>query len=383
MRFCFRRNENGQVAPFLTLVIVIIILAIGATMLIGNLVYQKVRLNNIVDSALISAGTELARSLNLIRQIHFRLLLNHIKLQAMLLSRGVWTSKQEAQAFAVGYAQGINNGMTLFEQAKQIAEDSPKDIRSSLFDRILGGLVDEPKPFTYISKEVPPGSGHYQNVLDYEASLDKDTHFMEVYRDYKKTNNESKPDEDIKAWWEEDLYSYSWQRQAQPICAERDAESKCVKYECAEPPNSESANCTRKKYGLVDGKFVQGEPERRDGNNERYASYARVQLNDAPTKISVKPQKMILFFLWQCGTSTCPGFLPNPYAWISRLTVSPSSQFGTEVKRMPFRTFPYFFPEKKDDDDEDEYYKKREMAHEGQIKITGGIWSGYDVRLAQ
>ncbi|MCM8796049.1 MAG: hypothetical protein NC928_05155 [Candidatus Omnitrophica bacterium] len=377
-------NRKAQVAPFMSLVLVAVILAIGATMLIGELVYQKIHLNNVVDSALISAGADLARSLNLIRQIHFRLLLNHIRLQAMLLARGVWPSKGSAKLFAFGYIEGINRGRQLYGQAKVIAQDMPKEIRSMLFERILGGLVDEPKAFTY--KQGRPGE------LDYEKYLDTDSPFQVTFRNHKKSYKESHK-KDWKDWWEEDIYSYSWHRQAVPKCAVRNNHGKCVKYVCAEPPNTVSENCQRIKYEIKPGVLKVGEEPAREAEGERFAAYLKVALDNAPRQIYVKAQKMVLFFLYQCGKSVCPGFLPNPYAWISRLSVSPSNVFGVNVRQMPLRVFPYFLPEiperKEGESDEEyqarleEYYKKRELKQESKINITGGIWSGYDVRLAQ
>ena len=76
----FFKKNVGQIAPLLIIVVIVVILAIGATAVIGELGYQKVRLANSVDSALVSSAADLARALNLVRQTSFMMLLNHYQI---------------------------------------------------------------------------------------------------------------------------------------------------------------------------------------------------------------------------------------------------------------------------------------------------------------
>ncbi len=357
------RKRNGQIAPFLTIVIVIIILAIGATMTIGRLVTERVRLSNTVDSTLISTGSDFARSLNLIRQIHFRMLLNYISMQVMLLARGIWSSKWEAyQALLLPSIEGILRSKEMYEQAEELAEKAPESLRSSVYDRILGGLVDEGKAFKTTERDID-GDGMLEKVLDYESYLKEKTSFQATYLKYKKDHKED--------WHEKNVYSYAWYKNAKKKCVEWDPlkEEECIKYE----------------YSLPKGNFTQGDPVKRDQYEDPYESYLRVALGQTPNKVRIKAQKMVLFFLWTCGTSVCPGFIPLPWAWISRLTISPSSEIGADVTKLPFRTFPLFMPEKdcegKANCDPLEDDLKKELRHKTKVSITGGLWSGYDIKL--
>lgn len=356
----FFRKDNGQIAPFMTIVIVIIILAIAATMLIGKMVSEKVRLINTVDSALISTGTEFARSLNLIRQIHFRMLLNYVSMQVMLLARGVWTSKWEAyEALTLPAIEGIIRSHDMYEQAKKIAEKAPKDLRNSIYDRILGGLVDEPKPFYTVMQEWPLFSGQYREALDYERYLGDKTSFQVQYLRCKKGYAPCTGG----TWYEQNTYSYAWYRKAQKTtCLEENAQGRCIRY----------------GHDLPAGTLNQGAPLKFDPSGKPYESYLQVSLGNTPREVRVKAQKMVLFFLYICGPSVCPGFIPLPWAWLSRVSISPTSEISAYARKLPFRTFPVFMPE---GDDPLAADAQKEIKHGAKVNITGGLWSGYDIKL--
>jgi len=339
----FFRKIKAQVAALMVLAIVIVILAVGATMLIGELGYQKIRLANTADAAIISAATELARTLNLIRQTHYRLLLNHIRIQVMLLARLIWTSKGEAVAFAIGYVEGLKRGQQLVDQAKDMANDTPKNIRTALLERVFGSQVDEIKPY-------------YRNAsgnLDVERYSKEETAFTKTFRNFKKGQGAYAGNAlaGKDHWYFNDTLSYSWNRTVRKIGEDQ--------------------------KDLVPGTLVIGDAEPvAESGGKKYDSYLQAKLITAPTRVRVKTQGMVLFFFWACGPSTCPGFLYNPYAWINRVTIEPGNQFGLQVRKLPFRKFPYFMKE-------DSPNSGKEIKHENKVNISGNIWSGYEFRLTK
>lgn len=286
----------------------------------------------------------------------------------MLVARGVWTSKGEAIAFAVGYVEGIKTGRRMFESARQVVKDTPKNIRINLYDRVFAAMVDEPKYFKYKKNEE---TGEYE--LDYDAYLDTDTGFSAKYLDFKK-NHKDEPD----AWYLRKQLSYSWDKTPAPVCEERE-EGKCIRYKCVK---DDQGNCLRYETAITEGWLSEGRPAKeRDG--EKFDSYLEMKLENAPQKISIRAQKLPLSFLWRCGHSVCPGILPNPYAGISRIVVSPSKSFGATVRKMPFRIFPYFISERKPDETEEDEEKRKEISHKSKIRIAGSLMSGFEVRLVE
>jgi uncharacterized protein (UPF0333 family) len=352
----YLNNKKAQIAPFLVLILVAVILAIGATFLIGEFSSQKTRLIITTDSALISAGTRLARALNLVRQIHFRMLLNYAQLQIALLARGVWSSKAEAIWAAINYAIGIEKSKNMYEQAKKVVEEMPKDIRVKLFDALLQNLIDEPKPFPCAQYD---DAGKCVKI-DYEKYLEEDSIFGKTFLACKKG------DLNITGcgnkWYMNNMISYSWNKRTKDVCIEY-AGDKCIR--------------TQQKF--IEGDLSIGEPTEEKGG-EKYDSYLKVELINAPTSISIRPQRFVLFFLWACGPKVCPGFLPHPYAWISKVNVFPSKQFGVRVTKLPFRSFPYFISDKENNEEKN---KKPELIHESIIAIRGSVTSGYEVKLVK
>ena len=335
MKIKMQKNK-GQISPFMVGVVAILILAITATLLLGEFAYQKVRIMTTVDSALISSATRLARALNMVRQYHFRMLLNYIRVQTMLLAAGIWPSKAVAVVAAMGYAQGIITSAQMYSQAKKIVENVTDNTRKNLFERILGSLIDEPVIAKYKPLNVKLSDGQ-EIVLDsWDIDSDQESPFVEKFRDFKKN---------VPGWAGNNMLSYSWNRRL----------------------NSDK--------NFIEGNISIGEPlYERAG--KRYDAYASVTLNNVPTHISIRPQRMILFFIWWCNKSICPGFLPHPWAWISSITISPSNTFGVNVKKRPFRTFAYFISENTPEE-------KKVITHNSTITITGNVWSGYDIKLQE
>jgi len=338
MKIKLMRN-SGQVTPFMTLVIAVLLLAIAATMLIGEVGFQRIRLANVDDSALISGTSGFCRSLNQIRMLHTRMLLNYLQLQVALLMGSPWPSKNAGYAAALGWSLiGIEMNMEMKAQADTIAEDMPKNLRVGLYDSILGGaLVDEPKPFLEEEEiERDPNTGRIIKI-DYDKYLNRDSHFTLLLRDFKKGTGDfaGNPHAGKDKWYKNNLLSYSF-------------------------------NKTKEKVLAQPGELSIGEP-----SMENFESYLRTKLDSIPSNVSVECQMMVLIFFY-CTPKGCwyPGFIPHPCAWIRRIDMD-SNNFGVEVKKsIPFRRLP-FFP------------RDVELAHKNRIRVNGSVWTGFDFRMEE
>lgn len=315
-------NKKAQLAPFMVLVIAILILAISATVLIGELGFQRIRLANVADSAIISAGSSLCRSLNQIRLIHKQMFLNYFQLQAALLAKLLWPDKATAYKYASGWAAaGWLKNKELFDQAEKLAENATKDLRSSLYDTCFGSaLIDEPKPF--LEDEV-----FLDRSLNYTKYLKRDSKFTSAYRDLKKNNP--------NAWFSPDVLSYSFNR-------------------------------SKDKVLKTPGQF----------SNEPFSEFEsslRVQLQDVPGEIKVKEQKMVLTFFYKIEKPpyVMIGFMPHLWAWIRKINID-SNSFGLNLsKNIPFTRFPFFSR------------NKVNLSQTSRIKLQGKIWKSYSFRMKQ
>lgn len=320
-------NQKAQIAPFAILVVVVLILAIAAVMLVGEVGFQRIRLANITDSALVSAASKFCQGLNQIRILHTRMLLNYIQMQATLLFSSPYPSK------ALGYRDaylmnlyGIQSNYDLFNQANNTAEDMAKDLRVSLYETAFGGaLVDEPKPF--LESEVTRDANSRVIGLDYDRYTQRDSHFTSTYRSFKSGNRTN--------WYRNNLLSYSFNKSKDRVLA---------------GPGSLSA----------------GEPA------SGYESHLRVEMGDVPEDISVRAQRMVAVFFYCAPHKGCwvPGFVIHPWAWINRIDIG-SDSFGLNVqKHLTFSRLP-FFPREVD------------LNQRSRVRIRGSVWSGYEFRLEQ
>jgi len=342
--------KKGQIAPLMVIVVVVVILAIGATVLVGELGYQKVRLANTVDAGLISSATDLTRSLNLVRQTHFGMLMNHVRLQAsMFVPILVWPDKSSAynHAYNASFGPlsiGIYTSMQMFDKAKEVVAEVPKNMRSAMIERVMSGLIDEPKAYHYKTGTTELDMDRYINETE--------TPFQETYRDYQTAKNAFAGN----GYAGKD----NWYKN------NRAGDSFALSYSWNKTVNQDKS--------FTKGTLVPAAKPLLLKNGRAYDSYLMMQMNDVPTEIKVKAQPMVLFFLFQCGPSVCPGFFPNPWAWISRVSISPGNSYGLVVQERPFLQFPYFMPK-------DRLNKLKEVRQMGRIGITGSIWSGYEFKL--
>lgn len=322
-------NKQGQVAPFMILVVAVLILAIAATMLIGEAGFQKIRLANVADSSLISTASALCRTLNQIRIINSRMLLNYIQLQTMLLVMSPFETKIRGYTTAwAASLYGITSSYELYKQAEEVAEGAGKSLRIGLYDSIFGSaLVDEPKPF--LASEVTRDDNTGKIIaLDYGAYLKRDSHFILTLRDFKEGNGD---------WYNNNLLSYSW-------------------------------NKTKEEVLNQPGVINPGEPD------VSYEAYLRTELQDVPSSISVDPQPMVLifFFCQPCKYGCCwwPGFVINPWAWIRKVDID-SDNYGVSLeKKVPFQRFPFFG-------------REVTLNQQSRVHITGSVWTGYNFSLEE
>jgi len=348
------RKNKGQVAVFMIIVIVVIILAVAATMLIGEIGFQRVRMANVADSGLITGASGLARSMNQIAMISngpSGLMTNYVTMQTIL---AVHVTNNCCGIPLIGWAYAgepyvfppimliLYNNYQLTQQADKIAEESAKSLRSALYDYTLGGaLIEEPIPFK--ESEVTRENGRI-TAIDYSQYLDRISdvenpdcaNFNKEYHSLKTGTSD---------WYMNNLISYAFNKSPQG-------------------------------YRQKKGKINIGEPE-----ISGYESYVRAELQSVPTHVDPIYQPMPMpYLVWKpidCNPVTGPpkcmvfvSIMPNPWAWINRIDIG-SESFGVKMsKRAPFATFPFFG-------------REVTLSHKNRARITGSTWSGYDLRMEE
>jgi len=333
--------RKAQVAPFMVVVIAVVILAIAATMLIGELSFQRVRVGNITDSAMISATSAFCRSLNQIRIIHTRMFLNYLQLQTALLAKGIWPNKYVGYAAAIGWSLiGVEMNRQLYAQAKEVTKDMAKNLRIAIYEASFGGaLVDEPKPFLESEVDRDPETNKVIG-LDYDAYLLRDSNFTIAYRQFKKDNKDN--------WYLNNNLAYYFNKSDERMVL----------------------NCP--------GQLQMGGGAVPSCRSMDYEAHVSATLRDVPTSVSLSAQKLVVFFLYWREAWPAPvisvGFVPHPYAWIRRV------DFGNNIfslnmqKTVPFRRLP-FFPR-----------QSVELQHTARVKVTrgsSGIWAGFSFGLTR
>ncbi|MDD5566051.1 MAG: hypothetical protein PHG31_04100 [Candidatus Omnitrophica bacterium] len=335
-------NRKAQIAPFILVVAVVLMLAIVATALIGESTFTRVRLANTADGALITAGSNFCKSLNQLRKVNKQLFLNYLSLQTTLLAHGVWWGGKLEPLPIVGL--GVAQNLNLFNFAEnEIAAKMPKDLRVSVYEAILAaGLVDEPTPFLKNEVIVDPISGETKG-LDYNRYIarmsSEGTQFSRSFRDFKVAHSSN--------WFNNNIMSYSF--------------DKFLRWNI----NNITGESTIANPGAINP----GEPL------AGYQSFVRVQLLDMPTNVDIKPQVMVMIFLWYCPTPwggiVLPGFYPHTHAWIRRISFGNNNTFGANVsKRVVGANVPFVG-------------RNADITHTSRVRIVGNVWQGYDVRLQE
>ncbi|MCX5697926.1 MAG: hypothetical protein NTU54_08195 [Candidatus Omnitrophica bacterium] len=368
--FMLLRDRNGQIAPFMVLVMAVLILAIAATMIIGETGFARLRMANIGDSALISGVSAFCRGLNSIRPLHNKMLLNYISLQTALLVASPFIDKIHAYVIAAAWtALTEEQNYNLFDQACTLSDEMPKDLRASVYDTTLGGaLIDEPKPFRESSEpatvmhplgtdtckkenligwnEVGRDAKGVVNYVNYPKYMQRDSRFICEYRALKFGNG---------GWYQNNSISYFFNK---GITEARDLP------------------------GVMKIPFVPGPgPQATENAMPDYSSYFGTRLDNFPDSVDIIPMPMVVVFLYYIWAFPCPydwwgppcivgvgvGVMPVPFAWIA--SVNFNSSFGLILnKRMPFTKLPFFS-------------RTVYLQHTGRVNISGSVWSGYDFSI--
>lgn len=370
------RKHSGQVAPFLILVVAVLFLAIIATMRIGEVALARTRMATVADSALISSATGLARTLNQIRTLSLGsggMLVNYVALQVYLLARGIWPYK--GAPIPTGFfINSMLNSRRLYKEAKRLAADANKELRISLWDRVMGGaLIDEPKPYKDIpygdiTLEYDPNNPETWDEIRRDPEPDgevvginrvkwfaRDGYFTQALRQYKKNN---------PTWYDANTYSYSWDKKERELLP-------------GEPGYLQPGEPGYPAHHeFISGNLTAGEPQEDLG----YATYLRVGLENTPTvSVSVKMMIMVYLYAIEKPPFVMIGIIPHPYAWIKSININypdPAQGFGMYVSRPS-----YTFFKQEEQDEQDQPTQTAIVGHVNRAKIQGSIWRGFEPKL--
>ncbi|MFH1441994.1 MAG: hypothetical protein ABIH18_08155 [Candidatus Omnitrophota bacterium] len=415
-----KMNKKGQIAPFMVLIMAVLILAIAATILIGEAGFNRLRVANVADGALITATSAFARDLNRIAQIQkgsaglqvtYARILAVLELHTSLcscvlpscLSLGglpplepsmgvpmfpVWENVGMPYIVLLTDMLNINK---LYKNAKDIAKDAPEGLRSSLYDASFGGgLIDEPRPFVdtgdkfdydHLDANGDPTPMYYNADdevlkdihgrivdLNYEAYAGRDSWFIKQYRKYK-------IDVGIDSWYTKNTLSYSFNK-----TLELEDTGSSV------PGGKQKVKCP--------GKINHGVPAANCSDNpeEEYESFLQVDLHKVPSNVKVQPLPLILPYVYQipipftcmipvpfgfapapsCFCIIAPGFILIPEGWILGVDINPGTEYGLTVKKkMPFKLAPLLNQE------------SVVLTQTSKVRIEGSIYSGYDFKLEE
>lgn len=353
-----RLKENkGQIAPFMIIIAVLLILAIVATMIIGETGFQRIRLANIADSALLTGASSLCRSLNQIRMMHSTMFLNYLSLQVAMFASSPWPDKSTGYAAAMGWSLlGIESNMELYNQAKKIASEATKDLRTGLYEKGFGGgMIDEPIPFKESEVVRNPDTGRITK-LDYDQYLatGRLSNFPEHYLKFKKGEAPYAAEGGKDNWFKKPLLTYQF---------------------------------NKSNYGYRDNKGKLIFSSKPAGDNTRFASYESyysVELEDIPDNITVNAQVMPIFFLYATPSGCCMiGIIPHPYAWISRIDMD-NNIFSIILKKL----LPFGRRQPAADTDKNQLPfvgldRDVQIHHKSTVRVRGSLWSGYEFRLEE
>jgi hypothetical protein len=391
------KNKKGQVAPFFVMVMAVLLLAIAATMVVGEVAFNRVRLANVADGALISAASGLCRSLNYIKQLSFGpngLLIHYVSLQTYLGTRGfkgtdcygcdnylpcTWDYK--AQPLASGYfIMSMLESKRLYEEAEHTADAAAKDLPIKLYDLAFGGgLIDEPKPVIdqlgnnadnpESPDEINRDAKDKPIKLAADKYLNRPTRFTLNYRAFRKAAP--------GAWYRNEMLFYSFNKSRDKVIRNLNSDGTPIvdpnTIKAAEPAPVRSNYC---------------------GDDE---SCLRVKLSNVPTSISVSPQMMVMFYMWGKAVETTygcicvpiPAFIPHPYAWINKINLD-SSSFGISLKTgSSFAGLPFFGSKPKErgkpcdpkNDPDSCQFLRPTLEQRSRVKIQGSVWRGYDPKF--
>jgi len=324
-----RMNKRSQVLPFMVLIMIVLILAIAASYVIGESGFQKVRIMNVVDSAVISSTSQLARALNSVKAVNKGILMNYISTQSAALAIAGGPCSKVIPKFFLIIGEGFLRFYQLYNGAEDILEESIKSARQSLYDSCLGGLVDEPTPF--LESEVERDEKGRVISIDYKNYLkridEEGTTFEKNYLNFKRND---------KSWYKAKELTYYF-------------------------------NKSKKKVLEREGMLLKGATS----PNYDYENYVKVNLKRAPTEAHISVQWLIVISWCELelsfGTITIPLIAPFP-AWIRSVDLDTEYVEAEVEKYISFKNFS-LFP------------KEAKLKHTARAKIKGNIWTYYDFVL--
>ena len=354
-------NKKSQVAPFLVLLIAVLLLAIVATMLIGEAAFIKIRMGNAADGALLTASSSYCRSLNQIRQIKGSLEVNQWFLQSFLFAHrttccGVvvagWKFKGEPLASGT-YINTMLTNKQLYDTAKSLANNSVKELRSDIYDGIFGsGLIDEPKPF--LGSEVTRDAQNRVVNFDFKEYLKRDPRLTLVMRQFKKDNYDG--------WYKNSSLTYYFSKNKDKVLP--------LLNDLGEPS----------ALGLTTFK-AEAAPDVFPGSDANALdAYFNVTMAGFPQSVSVESAIWpLVYFIWKevpcigCCCVVMPGFIPNPYSSL-RMSINPESgeDDGKHLEVDVAKSAPYkviFFE------------RQIKTEHKSKVYIKGSITSGFEPKM--
>lgn len=95
-RSCYLLSEKGSITVLLALLIPVMLLMVMLIADIGQLVFEKIRLQNTVDACALGAATVQSVGLNEIADLNRDLVLEHRKLKG-ILEQGIWYSESQGK----------------------------------------------------------------------------------------------------------------------------------------------------------------------------------------------------------------------------------------------------------------------------------------------
>ncbi len=375
MRWSALRNNKGQVTPFLMLLLGVLLLAIVATMLIGEAAYNKIRLSNVADGALISSASGYSRSLNQLRQIKLAMELNHFAMQMTLLfvPRGgiglpdnsyrgcstcggwvipLWCGKGCPFTYP-SFTQAYIRAGQVFEQAEDIAKNMAKDLRSGLIDGVFSGaLTDEPKPFLEAEVSRDASSGRVIG-FDFDSYAIRESRSTLILRAFKAA--------DYDGWYLNNTLSYYYSKHKEKALSLIDNQGKPI-----DPLNYIATMVPPSVFPAPDGSGTE--------------AYLTMTMHGVPTAVTVEAVPKILIYIWgKCAgwpTPVCiplPGIIPNKYSSL-RINVQADEgdgyHFGMKVaKSVPYKVI--FFE------------RQLETVHKNKVWIRGGLSQGWEPKLEE
>ncbi len=351
----------------------VIILAIAATMLLGEVGFARVRMANVADGALLSAASGFCRSLNQIKKISLGaggLMTHYVALQAYLLIRistcwmctivaptclkltpimygWQWFGQPLITPF---FIQSMLETHELKEQADKLAENAAEGLRKGLFNSVLGGaLIDEQKPF--LAGEVTKDLRGRIVRLDYDSYIDRDSHLDTQFDSIRASlkNADSASYVWNKLYWKEKYRDTSGN-----LVAVRNTPGVIEVGGCG--------SCSSDQWGSYLIENLQGVPHNVD-NQYQFMPLIYFFHKPIVTPLPTPPY-------CACMCIPFPMIIPDPWAWIKKISID-STSFGINlVKRLDFRDLMFF-------------RRQQVISHTNRVRIRGSVWSGFDFNLEQ